>query len=312
MSHDARIHILTIARHPVGGIRTYLKYTYRYLNPEKYRFIFLLRDTPEARLLCADLPMHDVTYHPVRLGSPERSFVLAAWRHLRHSKIDLIHSQGLTAGILACAANMWHRVPHIVTHHDTFRPNQFRGPLGLAKRICLSSALRLATCINFVSFDSQGNFIEYLPGFSKDLRRLVVTPIGVDPPLYMPASCTHRRRDISPSHKSPTVFAYIGRFMPEKGFEHLINAILYLTHELKINRHFRVHAIGEGGFITEYRRRIHRLGLSDYFQFFPFHPFPFFYFTGFGCWIVICKTHEDRTDFIFNNAVPVCKTILIR
>ena len=52
--------ILTVVRHPVGGIRTYLKYTYGRLDKEKYSFTILTVKDPEASLIRDDLKGLDV------------------------------------------------------------------------------------------------------------------------------------------------------------------------------------------------------------------------------------------------------------
>jgi len=42
---------LVVVRHPVGGIRTYLKYTYKYLDPLKYQFtIVTVRNTEGSHI----------------------------------------------------------------------------------------------------------------------------------------------------------------------------------------------------------------------------------------------------------------------
>ena len=47
--------VLLCTRWPVGGIRTYLRYVFRSFPAADYRFVLVLPDVPEARILVEDL-----------------------------------------------------------------------------------------------------------------------------------------------------------------------------------------------------------------------------------------------------------------
>jgi len=56
------IRVLVVVRHPVGGIRTYLKYTYGALPSGKYRFTVLAVRSLETSHLRRDLEQHALDY----------------------------------------------------------------------------------------------------------------------------------------------------------------------------------------------------------------------------------------------------------
>src|SRR4051812_9357126 len=130
MKKDERERILVLVRHPVGGIRTYLKYTYNRLSPEKYAFTIVTIKGAEVDLIEQDLK----DFNPVLVRVEGRKLnwemFKAARRILKRERIAMIHSQGLTAGLIGIAANLASGRPHLVTSHDVFREDQFHARFG--------------------------------------------------------------------------------------------------------------------------------------------------------------------------------------
>ena len=139
------IRILNVIRFPIGGIRSYLRYTYSRIDPTLYVATVVTVDRPEARLLAEGMnPVH-VDLHTV----PERrallGLTLATNALLRTGAVGMIHSQGTTAAIVSDLSARRHGVPHVVTLHETFRADQFSGVLGAAKRRLSWDLIRQAT-----------------------------------------------------------------------------------------------------------------------------------------------------------------------
>jgi glycosyltransferase involved in cell wall biosynthesis len=63
------------------------------------------------------------------------------------------------------------------------------------------------------------------------------------------------------------LLGYVGRFMPEKGFDVLIEAVRRLAGSVEALPPFLIVAINDGAFVREYRERVAQLGLGAYFRF---------------------------------------------
>ncbi|MBV5330676.1 MAG: glycosyltransferase family 4 protein, partial [Chlorobium sp.] len=71
----------------------------------------------------------------------------------------------------------------------------------------------------------------------------------------------------------PTIFlfGFFGRFMPQKGFDLLIDSVDCIRSQCNDFR-FAIVAVGSGDYIREYKEKIKKKGLGDYFYFLPFRP----------------------------------------
>ena len=264
-----RLHILTVAKYPLGGIRTYLKYTYGHLDPEKYRFTMVaMRRSQESDLIPGDLSRFEVDLRETDAASENKGILRSTRDVLRHSHVDLIHSQGLTSGIIAILANWRARLPHVITHHDVFRSDQFAGLQGHFKRHLTSILLARADVVVCVTEDARRNFTEFLPWFPAE--KLAVVPNGIDTLPF--AEAAHRRRKrmayVPPRADSPFTFAFLGRFMPQKGFDILMAAVAELARRGPSSRPFRILAVNaDEDYFREFRAEVRRRGLDAFFEF---------------------------------------------
>lgn len=269
-----RTRVLTVVRHPVGGIRTYLKYTYGHLDPSKYAFTILTVKDPEASLLEQELSQHDVCVIRVSDKCAVLSILRTAFALLLREGFDLIHSQGFTAGVVVVLANLVRRCPHIITPHEMFRKEHFRDRFGVLKQWCLSFLLSHADIIQLVSHDAKENLQEYMPEVSKRGTRLIVIPNGieVDRVLANTEGNDDSLRQQCGLDKSICIFGFLGRFMPEKGFDYLIDAAEELSRDPQLEGRFKIVAVNDGAFIREYKATIKTRKLEGYFVFAGFTP----------------------------------------
>ena len=271
---EKRIRLLTVIRHPVGGIRTYLKHTYGNLNKDRYRFTILTVEDEEGRLIEDDLK--DLSMEVIRTRGQWRILELI-WKVFRLCslrRVDVIHSQGLTAGVLALIGNCFRTVPHIVTSHDVLRAEQFMGWTGAPKRQFLGLVLRRADAIHCVSEDVRRNLIEFLPALAKQEAKCVVITNGVSVRRILDGTTDQRRalrQELGLSQET-VIFGFFGRFMPQKGFASLIDAIEVLAGDRNGPREFKVLAVNDGAFVREYKALIRERGLAEYFLFYGFAP----------------------------------------
>jgi glycosyltransferase involved in cell wall biosynthesis len=258
-------------QHPIGGIRTYLKYVYEHLPAGKYGITILATDTHEPALARGDLSAHAVTLIKAPARGSIRDLVGALLPVLSRARPDVLHSHGLTAGTACVLANLPFGLPHVVTPHRVVWPDDFAPPWGALKRRVVSAVLSRADVIQAVGREARENLVTSLPGLRCET---VVILNGIDVNRFNGAS--------DPGHPSwrtawnvpddTVLFGFLGRMMPVKGFDYLFEAVRMLTSAGADQRPFRVVVVSDGGFIREQQSRIERAGLSSFFHFAGFIP----------------------------------------
>ena len=85
--------ILVVIRHPVGGIRTYLKYVYKYLNPQLYHITVIMVRDDEGTMLKNQLSQFEHEIIEVSNNSPNFHLFLSILNSAfgRPSPHDFIH-----------------------------------------------------------------------------------------------------------------------------------------------------------------------------------------------------------------------------
>jgi glycosyltransferase involved in cell wall biosynthesis len=259
--------VLTVVRHPVGGIRTYLKYTYGALTPGKYRFTLLTVEEPQAAYLPTEL--NDLTCEFVRPSGDKVAPALlrAVAGALATGKYDLIHSHGFTAGTIAAIGNLPFGVPHVLTSHDVFRPEQFTRRYHRIGARLLERVLQRVDVVQSVSHDAQENLVAYLPRVNR--ARLTVIPNGIDVDRFSRTSAADPAAGAT-EWDLPSVgfvFGFLGRLMPQKGFDYLIEAVSMLAADPEVDGRFTVVVVNDGAWIREQKASIAARELSGHFRF---------------------------------------------
>ncbi len=264
---DETIRLLVVIRHPIGGITSYLRYTYTHLDSSKYRVTVLTPDDEHIETLRASfsntLDVHVVTGKRV-LVSLACTIAKAIWSR----RFDLIHSQGATAGLFVAAANLITPVPHIITFHETFDTTMLKRKLQHLQLKIMSFLLSRVDALNFVSRDAKNNFLEYFPDLRQHASKMFIINNGLDTKHFLAATQFERDiRRIDGIDIDTFVIGFLGRFMPEKGFPVLIDALEILNNDNHLSRKPKVLALGWNAFIREYQADIRRKNLTDSFVF---------------------------------------------
>jgi glycosyltransferase involved in cell wall biosynthesis len=264
--------VLVVVRWPLGGIRTHLQYNYPTLAQAGYCFTFVGPADSSMDVLqqtLGHLPESEFVGVPVE-GPHCRMRPTVRWL-LRTGRFALMHSHGLTAAAHAALANLFLRVPHLVTVHDPLRPSQFRGLRGPLKRWLLGRLMYQANTFIAVGEDIRDNLFDYLPPLRRD--RVIVIPNGIDVRHYArreePAGQDLRRRlGIS---ADTVLLGFLGRFMEQKGFLPLLDALEQVRAEGPA-RPFHLAAIGSGDCECRYRKEVARRGLDPHVTMLGFTP----------------------------------------
>jgi len=249
--------VLCPIRHPVGGIRTYLHYNYPRLLEAGFRFTFVAPDNKDFQVLREEMGnWPEVEFVGTRFKKGECQLWSSVRNELKKGKYSVIHSQGLTAGVQAIFGNMGINVPHVITSHDVFRPNQFQGVTGQLKRIMLGRILFRANVLITVSHDAERNHLDYLPVLKKGGCQVMTILNGIETNKFgaelKSTGWLRKKLQISPD---VFLMGFMGRFMEQKGFLPLIHALEKLD-KITFNHDFHLVAVGSGDYVREYKQYV--------------------------------------------------------
>jgi glycosyltransferase involved in cell wall biosynthesis len=254
--------VLVVVNHPLGGIRTYLLNNLPHIAKAGYAFTFLAPANDafeEFKIDVRDWPGVEFVNVPVR--NRKYSLCRAVWRELKSRRFNLIHSQGLRAGSEAGLANARFRIPHIMTLHDVIVPqNDIPGRLKGLKRFATEQITRRIDVIVPVSNDCAGNHLRHFRCWQRGPCRIEVIPNGVDLiPLLAHSDMTDAvpaLRDQIGIGRDIVLAGFFGRFMPQKGFTVLLDALKLLAARGHQGKILLVATDDPYGYGREYRRVI--------------------------------------------------------
>ncbi len=125
-----------------------------------------------------------------------------------------------------------------------------------------------------MSEDAQQNLIDFLPALKNKKDKLVVIRNGIHIELFKGNNDSNNhvlRKEIG-IDDTFFLFGFLGRFMPEKGFTYLIDAVQELSRDSDFHDSFKILAVNDGDYIREYKKIIKRKKLEKYFFFYGFVP----------------------------------------
>lgn len=262
--------MLVVMRWPVGGIRTFCRYVYNQFDKDRYRFTVLAPEADETTHLADDLKNYDINWITTTYGG-SRAYLPPSTvaKTIALGNFDIIHSHGLSAGLLSALPAKLAGIPHLMTLHDSFNESQLSGLQGMVKKILISIGLLFVDTIHHVSHDAKENMLKYLPIARRLEAKIIVARNGIIVTEFL----NSRRRDyFQELGLEPGVFlvGFLGRFMAPKGFGCLIDAVGILDREKNVDPSIRILCFGWGGFIREDQHKIREKGLEKYFIFLPF------------------------------------------
>jgi glycosyltransferase involved in cell wall biosynthesis len=276
--------VMAVVRHPVGGVRTHILYSYPILMRVGYRFTFVVPRHEAYTTFCADVAAWDGA-EVVRVPYASRThkkpkFCSAVRRLLRERRFSLIHSHGVQAAVPTIFANVGVGLPHVATSHDVFCQVNFSSIARRFKLYCLQRILRRLDVLIAVSNDARDDHLRHLPGLQKGPCRVVVIPNGIDLGQYplldgnsgnasntCDAAATTSPMNLgtsSPLRKdlgidsNTFLLGFLGRFMEQKGFLHLIAALDRLLARDGLPRPVHLLAVGSGDCMTNYCSELDR------------------------------------------------------
>lgn len=260
------IRILLVVRWPVGGIRTFIRYVFSQWAGVNLKLTFVLPDLDEANALKEDLQGFNIEWRLVDKNASAIAMMKAVSLALKEREYDVIHAHGFTSAVCASLpAALRRKVFAIATSHDVLLSAQLAGTKGRLKRFLLARALNRFDVIHSVSNDAQRNLQAMVPGV--DREKCMVIANGIETVRFLEAEPRNLREELNVAEDT-VLLGFFGRFMAQKGFRYLIDAVESLNREEE--KTFKVVCFGWGGFIREEQQTLRERGLDDYFIFMPF------------------------------------------
>jgi glycosyltransferase involved in cell wall biosynthesis len=260
--------VLAVVRHPVGGVRTHILYTYPILMQAGYRFTFVVPDYESCAPFRNDVaawPDVEIVEAPHRQhDDPKPKFRSTVRRLLRQRRFSLIHSHGIQAAVPNVFANIGIGLPHVMTSQDVFCHHELSGIVERLKLYALARLLRGLDALVAVSEDTRDDHLHYLQGLSKGPCRIAVIPNGINLEQY-PVRNGHMapglRHELGIGQET-FLLGFLGRFMPQKGFGYLMEALERLLHVGTLPRPVQLLAVGSGDCLVNCRRDLDRYPLA--------------------------------------------------
>ena len=260
--------LLVVARWPLGGIRTYMKYVYLNLPPN-YEVTVLAASTHEDEAIRQDISATGGKLILFQGKWNYLGFVLGIYRELRRGRYCLIQSHGFISAIASFPAAVILGKPHVLTVHGIVEERFIAGSFAFVKKFLLSKVLNSCTVIYAVSNDILDHLMMVFPYRLKANSKHVVIHNGIDVERFNPCKVESLGlRQALGCEKNTILFGFLGRFMQQKGFNYLIDSVERLRSEGVTS--FCVVAVGSGDYLQYYRQVVIERRLDDFFYFLPF------------------------------------------
>ena len=260
------IKVFMVVRWPVGGIRTFLNYVYSQWDDSSLELHFLTPNLPEVEALKAQLKHVNCVWHTTGSDDPSfKEFFNVAQKTISSNEFQLIHAHGFTSAFSIALRLPFLRAKAIFTSHDVLNSSQFAGVAGQLKKVILAFLINRFNVIHSVSHAAQQNLLEMLPLVSKKKARVILN--GVDTERFFAAEpfALKQALNIAPE---VTLIGFFGRFMSQKGFKYLVDAVE--TLERVEPGRYRVVTFGEGCYIREEKASLELRGIRHLFYFHDF------------------------------------------
>ena len=263
---DNHKRLLTVVRWPLGGIRTYMRYVYQHFGPE-WKITILAADVQESAALREDAEL--IGAELILAPASPLEFFWAVFCVLVQRRHDIIQSQGFISAITACLANFVFRKPHVLTVHGVLEDRLLHGLKGRVKRIVTNWTICSVDVVYAVSEDILAHVREQVPCLPRSKAKQVAILNGIEPQMFSGPRKTGEFRRRHGMDDELFLYGFLGRFMPQKGFDKIIEA-LALLEKKSLGRDYRLVAVGSGDYKAQYEALAKEKGVSHRIVFLPF------------------------------------------
>jgi len=254
--------ILLTAVHPVGGIKTFFKYIYAAKAFSDFDLTFVTPDANFTEFANEFIPNADVK----TISASGKGFISDVRALIKEGDFQLVHSHGFTAGIYTQLSCTGISIPHVMTAHDVFTERQFAGVKGRVKKWLMARLFGQIDIIHTVTKAAEKNFLQYFPNIRPEKINCIVH--GVDAEAFANAEQRALKQELE-LNDDAVLFGFFGRFMAQKAFRVIVDAVGILKQNGIDESQVRVCTFGWGGFIREDYQYIEDKGVRAYFEQLP-------------------------------------------
>lgn len=262
-----KIDVLIVARWPVGGIRSYLRYTYGLMARERINLILVGPQSPDLdeciKTLSAFAPRVYKAKSPALLHMAQ-----AADLAMRETRPHLVHSQGYSSALAVAPIARLRGRPQILTIHDMFTEALAKRMSVRLGKIALACAIGTMDVVQPTGPAVEANFRRHLGFWPASRAKIRTIRNAIDVQRFAGDTVRDLRSELG-LQPEDFLIGFMGRFMAIKGFHALTRAIEILARRPGLPRKPVVVAIGSGGFVREDAAIIERRSLSQHFRFLP-------------------------------------------
>lgn len=267
LSNRERLRVLLVVRWPVGGIRSFLRYTYGLLPAEDFELALVGPQSNDLVECERALQKFKPTIFAAR-SSSLWDIARATTQALRRKKFQLVHAQGYSSALAIAPIVRLFGLPHVVTAHDMFTEALSKRLTVRLGKIALAGALGMVDVMQPTGLAVEANFRANMNIWPATRTRIVTLRNGIDSARFAGDSIRDLRSELGLSADDHLV-GFLGRFMAIKGFHCLIKAVEQIVHSGGAPKRPVVVAVGSGGFLREDMAFIESKSLSPYFRFLP-------------------------------------------
>jgi glycosyltransferase involved in cell wall biosynthesis len=243
-----------------------MRYVYQHLGPD-WQVTILAADVQESAALQEDAKL--VGAELILAPASSLGFLWTVFRTLAQGRHDLIQSQGFISAITTCLANVFFRKSHVLTVHGVLEDRLLQGFKGRLKRLVTNWAICSVDVVYAVSEDILEHVRQKVPCLAGSKVKQIAIMNGIEPQMFLGSRKPgefRRRHDLG---SDLFLFGFLGRFMPQKGFDKIIEALARLE-KFSVPCDYRLVAVGSGDYRSQYEALAMQKEVSHRIVFLPF------------------------------------------
>jgi glycosyltransferase involved in cell wall biosynthesis len=250
-----KINILHIYQNSkIGGVQQQLLSLLKAYNRERFNPIFCcLGPKQEMGKEIEGIGIEFISLNKLRYNRFSPGIVLELHRLMKIKQIHVVRTHRYRSNLYGRLAAFSSGVPVIIASvHENYRTDKRPN-----RRIMNRILSKITDKIVAVSEDVKEDIIRY---DRIDPSKLQVIPNGIDVERFNPEKNTSNIRKEFPLEEDDIVIGFIGRIVPAKGLEYLLNALPYLKEEFKS---IKLLIIGEGSLVEKLKEKAKKNNIFD-------------------------------------------------
>ena len=250
-----KINILHIYQNSkIGGVQQQLLSLLKAYSRERFNPIFCcLGPKEEIGKEIEGTKIEFIPLNKLRYNRFSPGIVLELYRLMKKKQIHVVRTHRYRSNLYGRLAAFLAGVPVIIASvHDNYRTDK------RPKRRIMNRILsKITDKIVAVSEDVKEDIIRY---DSIDPSKIEVIPNGIDVERFNPEKNTTDIRKEFSLEDDDIVIGFIGRIVPAKGLEYLLNALPYLKEEFKS---IKLLIVGEGSLVEKLKESAKKNNIFD-------------------------------------------------